>query len=120
MRITLDRVPVPPEAWRAIQDPPGHYDLALPLYVSERPAQVRRLELASPTFVPRDCEAGNADPRQLGVLVEALRLDDADAPLKFVNLPVYPSLPLFEGPAGAQFEFPIQHKCGPQTGGFKP
>jgi hypothetical protein len=120
IRVALDDVPVLPESWTVRQHPPGHYDLTLSLSPSEWRGHVRRLELTSPTFVPRDCEPGNADPRELGVLIEALRLDEGAAALKFVNLPVYPSMPLSIGPRGTPFEAPTQRSCNPQTGGFGP
>jgi len=91
LSVMLDGRPIAASQWIVHQTTLDHFALIIDL--GDVPAGLKRVELISPTFVPREREPGNSDPRRLGVRIEALRIEIDGAPLTFVEREVVASLP---------------------------
>lgn len=99
LQVQVNRRPMPAAEVDVTHTPPDHFDILMHAGTVEG-GQLTRLTLASPTFIARDHEVGNADARQLGIQLEEIQVLVAGESLKYRDLPVLPGLSsaLADGP----------------------
>lgn len=75
LTVSANGVAIKPERWIVTQPTPGHYSVRLPIVVPRVGDGKVIVTLQSATFVPAELEPGSVDQRQLGLRLEAIKVE---------------------------------------------